>query len=114
MNSNCSVRSVGQTSGLPVNRASGPVFRRPDGHGVRDSVNRQTGGSMPLGIGTWSGGYHAQNGWHRGNGVSSVPPHPGPLPREREMPSPAFAYRAHPQARSAASVAPSPLGRGQG
>jgi len=41
---NCSGRSVGQTSGLPVSRASGPVFRRPDGHGVRDSVNRQTGG----------------------------------------------------------------------
>ena len=36
---------------------------------------------MPLGIGTWSGGYHAQNSWHCGNGVSSVPPHPGPLPK---------------------------------
>ena len=41
---NCSRPNVGQTSGLPVNRASGPVFRRPYGHGVRDSVNRQTGG----------------------------------------------------------------------
>ena len=30
------------------------------------------------------------------------------------MPSPTLAYRAHPQARSAATVAPSPLGRGWG
>ena len=34
---------------------------------------------MPPGIGTWSGGYQAKNSWHRGNGVSSVPPHPGPM-----------------------------------
>ena len=31
-------------------------------------------GPMPPGIGIWSGGYHAQK-----NGVSSVPPHPGPM-----------------------------------
>jgi len=40
---------------------------------------------MPLGIGTWSGGYHAQNSWHCGNGVSSVPPHPkGECRRKKE------------------------------
>ena len=33
---------------------------------------------------------------------------------ERVRPNPTLAYRAHPQVRSAASVAPSPLGRGQG
>jgi len=39
---NCS--GVGQTSGLPVRRASGPEFRRHRGHGAGGSVNRQTGG----------------------------------------------------------------------
>ena len=98
---------------------------------------------MPLGIGTWSGGVCAQNSWHCGNGVSPVPPHPGPLPRgegelsaawrhseasrylarrptehpllgQKERPSPTLAYLAHPQARSAASDAPSPWGEGWG
>ena len=36
---------------------------------------------MPLGIGTWSGGFQAQNSWHCGNVVSPVPPHPSPLPK---------------------------------
>jgi hypothetical protein len=43
-NRNCSGRSVGQTSGLPVSRASGPEFRRHQVHGAGGSVNRQTGG----------------------------------------------------------------------
>jgi heterodisulfide reductase subunit A len=37
-------RSVGQTSGLPVSRASGPEFRPHQVHGAGGSVNRQTGG----------------------------------------------------------------------
>ena len=36
--------SVGQTSGLPVSRASGLALRRPRGHGAGGPVNRQTGG----------------------------------------------------------------------
>jgi len=35
---------VGQTSGLPVSRASGPVFRLHQVHGAGGSVNWQTGG----------------------------------------------------------------------
>jgi len=41
---NYSCRIVGQTSGLTVSRVSGPEFLPPLGHGVGDSVNRQTGG----------------------------------------------------------------------
>ncbi|MCX6913696.1 MAG: hypothetical protein NT167_11710, partial [Verrucomicrobia bacterium] len=37
-------RTVGQTSGLTVSRVSGPEFLPPQGHGVGDSANRQTGG----------------------------------------------------------------------
>jgi hypothetical protein len=44
---NCSRRSVGQTSGLPVRRASGPKFRPPQGRGAGGSVNRQTRRSAP-------------------------------------------------------------------
>ena len=93
---------------------------------------------MPLGIGTWSGGCQAQNSarWKRRKPRS---PTPALSPEEREnyqprgdksrppdishddrqstlsvgeseMPSPTLAYRKHPQARSAATVAPSPWG----
>jgi len=41
---NYSGRSVGQTSGLPVNRASGPEFCRHQVDGAGGSVNRQAGG----------------------------------------------------------------------
>ena len=40
---------------------------------------------MLLGIGTWSGGDHAQNCWHRGNGVSSAPHHPKGECRRKKM-----------------------------
>jgi hypothetical protein len=35
---------VGQTSGLPVSRTSGPVLVRRHRHGAGGSVNRQAGG----------------------------------------------------------------------
>ena len=38
---------------------------------------------MPQGIGTRSGGWEAQNCWHRGNDVSPIPPHPTLSPKER-------------------------------
>jgi len=41
---NCSGGRVGQTSGLPVRRASGPVFRPHSAQGAGGSLNRQTGG----------------------------------------------------------------------
>jgi len=41
---NCSGASVGQTSGLPVSPASGPVFRPHYLYGAGGSLNRQTGG----------------------------------------------------------------------
>ena len=43
------------------------------------SPGRQWAREEAPGIGTWSSGYQAQNCWHRGNGVSSVPPHPGSM-----------------------------------
>jgi len=56
-NCNCSGPSVGQTSGLPVGWASGPASRRQQGHVVRDSVNWQTSGPMPLGFQPMPFGY---------------------------------------------------------
>ena len=46
---NCSAQNVGQASGLPVARASGPALRCPEEQGASDSLNRQTGDPMPLG-----------------------------------------------------------------
>ena len=46
---NCSAQNVGQASGLPVTRASGPALRCPEEQGASDSLNRQTGDPMPLG-----------------------------------------------------------------
>ena len=41
---NCSGGRVGQTSGLPIGRASGPVFRPHPGHRAGGPVNWQAGG----------------------------------------------------------------------